>query len=54
MYSVYFKPPVADHQRFRLSLYDLEADLAGILPGTREREVLEKMVAEGDPTNKLG
>jgi acyl dehydratase len=25
----------------------LEADLAGILPGTREREVLEAMVAEG-------
>jgi len=32
----------------------LEADLGGILPGSREREVLEKMVAEGDPTNKLG
>jgi len=32
----------------------LEADLAGILPGSREREVLEEMVAEGDPTNKLG
>jgi hypothetical protein len=25
----------------------MEADLAGILPGTREREVLEAMVAEG-------
>jgi 3-hydroxybutyryl-CoA dehydratase len=31
----------------------LEADLAGILPGSREREVLDTMVAEGDPTNKL-
>jgi 3-hydroxybutyryl-CoA dehydratase len=31
----------------------LEADLAGILPGTPEREVLDTMVAEGDPTNKL-
>jgi 3-hydroxybutyryl-CoA dehydratase len=31
----------------------LEADLAGILPGTTEREILETMVAEGDPTNKL-
>ena len=32
----------------------LEADLAGILPGYQEREVLEEMMAEGDPTNKLG
>ena len=31
----------------------LEADLAGILPGPQEREVLRAMVAEGDPTNKL-
>ncbi len=31
----------------------LEADLAGILPGKPEREVLENMVAEGDPTNGL-
>ena len=31
----------------------LEADLAGILPGSREQEVLDAMVAEGDPTNKL-
>jgi acyl dehydratase len=31
----------------------LEADLAGILPGTPERKVLGTMVAEGDPTNKL-
>ena len=29
----------------------LEADLGGILPGPPEREVLEAMVAEGDPTN---
>lgn len=32
----------------------LEADLGGILPGSRERKVLEEMVADGDPTNKLG
>ena len=32
----------------------LEADLGGILPGSREREVLAEMVAEGDPTNKMG
>ncbi len=31
----------------------LEANLTGFIPGTREREVLAKMVAEGDPTNKL-
>ena len=31
----------------------LEADIAGILPGYQEREVLEVMMAEGDPTNKL-
>jgi len=31
----------------------LEADLAGILPGEPEREVLEAMVAEGDPTNEV-
>jgi acyl dehydratase len=31
----------------------LEADLGGILPGPREREVLAEMVAQGDPTNKL-
>jgi acyl dehydratase len=31
----------------------LEADLAGILPGPREREVLEEMGVTGDPTNKL-
>jgi len=30
----------------------LKANLGGILPDSREREVLAKMVAEGDPTNK--
>jgi acyl dehydratase len=30
----------------------LEADLAGIVPGEPEKEILEAMVAEGDPTNK--
>jgi acyl dehydratase len=31
----------------------LEANLTGFVPGTCEREVLAKMMAEGDPTNKL-
>lgn len=31
----------------------LEAELFGIVPGPREREVLKAMVEEGDPTNKL-
>ena len=31
----------------------LEADLVGILPGEPERAVLQAMVAEGDPTNKI-
>jgi len=31
----------------------LEAVLKGILPGSEEKSVLEAMVAEGDPTNKL-
>jgi acyl dehydratase len=31
----------------------LEAELAGILPGPRERQVLDAMVAEGDPTNRF-
>ena len=31
----------------------LEADLAGILPGIPEREVLNSMVTEADPTNKV-
>jgi 3-hydroxybutyryl-CoA dehydratase len=32
----------------------LEASLKGILPGPREVEVMTAMIAEGDPTNKLG
>jgi acyl dehydratase len=31
----------------------LEATLTGFIPGTRERKILAKMMAEGDPTNKL-
>ena len=31
----------------------LRAVITGIVPGRAERDVLEKMVAEGDPTNKL-
>jgi acyl dehydratase len=31
----------------------LKATLTGFIPGTREREVLSKMMAEGDSTNKL-
>ena len=31
----------------------LEAELAGVVPGEPERKVLEAMVAEGDPTNRL-
>ena len=31
----------------------LEAELGGILPGDPERQVLNAMVAEGDPTNKI-
>jgi acyl dehydratase len=31
----------------------LEAELAGILPNTRERQILNAMVAEGDPSNRL-
>jgi acyl dehydratase len=31
----------------------LEAQLKGIVPGAREKEVMKAMVAEGDPTNKL-
>jgi len=29
----------------------IKADLMGIIPGDRERSILEQMVAEGDPTN---
>jgi acyl dehydratase len=32
----------------------IEATLAGRLPGEAERAVLSAMVAEGDPTNKVG
>lgn len=32
----------------------LEATLTGRLPGEAERAILAAMVAEGDPTNKLG
>jgi hypothetical protein len=32
----------------------VEATLAGRLPGEAERAVLAAMVAEGDPTNKVG
>lgn len=31
----------------------LEADLAGIIPGQPEKEVLKAMVADGDPTNGI-
>ena len=31
----------------------LEAELKGILPGEVERRILNDMVSEGDPTNKL-
>ncbi len=32
----------------------MKALLKGILPGRAERAVMEQMVAEGDPTNRLG
>jgi acyl dehydratase len=31
----------------------LEGFLTGIIPGSREKQVLKAMLAEGDPTNKL-
>ena len=31
----------------------MEAEIMGILPGTEEQEVMQAMVDEGDPTNKL-
>ena len=31
----------------------LEADLFGIIPGSSEQNILNTMVAEGDPTNKI-
>jgi acyl dehydratase len=32
----------------------LEAALSGFLPGEKERMVMAKMVAEGDPSNPIG
>lgn len=32
----------------------LEATLKGFIPGPREKELLTEIMAEGDPTNKLG
>jgi acyl dehydratase len=32
----------------------LECSLSGILPGAREKEVMQEMLAEGDPTNRFG
>jgi 3-hydroxybutyryl-CoA dehydratase len=32
----------------------LEASVKGILPGEREREIMNAMVKEGDPTNPIG
>ncbi|MCP4630698.1 MAG: MaoC family dehydratase [bacterium] len=32
----------------------LEANVSGIIPDKSEREILDAMVAEGDPTNKIG
>jgi 3-hydroxybutyryl-CoA dehydratase len=37
----------------RNGLRVLEATLTGFIPGRREREVLVRMMSEGDPTNKL-
>ncbi len=31
----------------------LEATVTGILPGTKEKQVIEDMLAAGDPTNKI-
>ena len=31
----------------------LEADISGIVPGVEERKVLDRMLSEGDPTNRL-
>ncbi|NNK96527.1 MAG: MaoC family dehydratase [Desulfobacterales bacterium] len=31
----------------------LQAVISGILPGSEEKRVMEQMVSEGDPTNKL-
>jgi acyl dehydratase len=32
----------------------IEATVTGVLPGTEEKQVMEAMLAEGDPTNRLG
>ena len=32
----------------------LECEIFGILPGQKDREVLRKMIEEGDPTNLIG
>lgn len=32
----------------------IEAELEGIVPGEPERKVLDQMVREGDPTNRIG
>ena len=32
----------------------MEAELTGIIPGREERQVMKQMIAEGDPTNKIG
>jgi hypothetical protein len=32
----------------------LEAHVSGIIPDKPEREILDAMVAEGDPTNRIG
>ena len=32
----------------------LESELNGILPGTDEKQVMQEMLAEGDPTNGIG
>ena len=52
---------IDEHQRARAQVIYrnqecsivLEAELAGILPGIRERQILNQMLTEGDPTNKV-
>ena len=52
---------IDEHQRARAQVIYrnqacsivLEAELAGILPGIRERQILTQMLTEGDPTNKV-
>jgi len=31
----------------------MQASISGILPGSKEKEVMEQMISEGDPTNKV-